>query len=97
MSTSQKITIAVIGGGLAGATLANALVKHPHIDVKIFESASEFSERGAAVGINMGAQAALAGIGGPLKDVIERAGGVVMASSRAVMVSIHIIGLRIKP
>ena len=86
MSSEQSIKIAIIGGGLAGATLASALFRHPHLDINIFESAAEFSERGAAVGLAVNAQAAIAEIGGPMVDVIERAGGVAMASTRLSMV-----------
>lgn len=86
MSSDQSIKIAIIGGGLAGATLANALLKHQRLDVHIFESANEFSERGAAVGIAANAQAALAEIGGAMVGVIESAGGVLMTSSRLCMV-----------
>ncbi|KAF2689099.1 salicylate hydroxylase [Lentithecium fluviatile CBS 122367] len=67
MSSDHSIRIAIIGGGLAGATLANTLLKHGHLDVNIFESALEN--------------------GGPLTDVIERAGGVTMTSSRLCMAS----------
>jgi salicylate hydroxylase len=49
------MSIAIIGGGLA-----NALLKHPQLDVNIFYSAPKSSERGAAVDINMNAKAALA-------------------------------------
>ncbi|KAF2792070.1 hypothetical protein K505DRAFT_418692 [Melanomma pulvis-pyrius CBS 109.77] len=87
MSSGQPIKIAISGGGLAGATLANALLKYPHLDMNIFESAPEFSERSAAVGIAANAQAALAEIGGVVADVIERAGGVTMTSSRLCMAS----------
>lgn len=86
MSPSRPIKIAIIGGGLAGAALANALLKHPHIDMHVFESASAFSERGAAVGMNINAQVALSEIGGAMADVVERAGGVVMTSSRVLLV-----------
>jgi len=51
--------MAVSGGGLAGATLMNALLKHPHLDPHIYESAAEFSERGAAVDLSINAQRAL--------------------------------------
>ncbi|PVH94851.1 FAD/NAD(P)-binding domain-containing protein [Periconia macrospinosa] len=85
MSANGVIEVAIIGGGLAGAALANALLKHRHINVNIFESAPEFSERGAAVGIDLNAQGAFAEIGGAVTDVVERAGGVAMDSSRMVM------------
>ena len=52
---NHKLRIAISGGGLAGATLANALVKHPHLDVHVYESALEFSERGASVGLALNA------------------------------------------
>jgi len=88
MARKEPIKIAVIGGGLAGATLANALLKYSHLSVDIFESASEFSERGAAVGIASNGQSALVEIGGVVADVIERAGGVTMSSSRMYMVRV---------
>lgn len=34
-----RIRIGVVGGGLAGITVAIALVKHPHVDVQVYESA----------------------------------------------------------
>jgi salicylate hydroxylase len=86
MTSENSIKVAVIGGGLAGATLMNALLKHSHIDAEIFESAIEFSERGAAVGIAHNGQAALNEIGHTVADALDRAGAVVMASSRMYMV-----------
>lgn len=88
MSARPPLRIAIIGGGLAGATLATALLKYLHLTISIFESAPEFSERGAAVGIAANGQAALAEMGGPLSDVVERAGGVFMTSSRLCMVRV---------
>ena len=70
------IRIAISGGGLAGATLVHALLKHPHLDVHIFESASEFKEAGAAVGITRNAQAALDLIGPSAAQCLQDAGGV---------------------
>lgn len=86
MSPRNSIKVAIISGGLAGATLMNALLKHSHLDVEIFESAKEYSERGAAVGIAHNGQAALNEIGHPLREVLDRAGAVVMTSSRMYMV-----------
>ena len=51
----KKIRVAVIGGGIAGLALTTQLVKNKHLDVHLFESASQFSEIGA--GISFGANA----------------------------------------
>lgn len=99
MASEQPVKIAIIGGGLAGATLMNALLKHPHLDAEIFESAPEFSERGAAVGIAQNGQRALDEIGGAVADALDRAGGVAMTSSRLCMVrfSQAVVGWRPGP
>lgn len=86
-SSDGKLRVAIIGGGLAGATLMNALLKYSHLSPEIFESAPEFSERGAAVGIAQNGQAALAEIAPELAGALDRAGAVVMSSSRVRMVS----------
>ncbi|ENV16183.1 salicylate 1-monooxygenase [Acinetobacter guillouiae] len=51
----KKIRVAMIGGGIAGLALMTQLVKNTHLDVHLFESASQFSEIGA--GISFGANA----------------------------------------
>ncbi|KAH7324816.1 salicylate hydroxylase [Stachybotrys elegans] len=79
---NDTVRVAIIGGGLAGATLANALYKLPHIAVNVFESAPEFSERGAAVGLSTNAQAALQESVESLKEVLQKAGSVPIASTR---------------
>lgn len=86
--TNNPLRVAIIGGGLAGAALANALTHLFHIDVHIFESAPQFSERGAAVGLAKNAQLALAQIVPSASDLFEKAGAVPMNSSRIVLVSI---------
>lgn len=46
-----KLSLAIIGGGIAGLTLTVALLKHaPHISITLYESASAFGEIGAGVG-----------------------------------------------
>lgn len=83
----KQLRVAIIGGGLAGAALANALVRISHVDVHVFESAPEFSERGAAVGLAKNAQSALAQILPSATDLLEKAGAVRMNSSRIILVS----------
>jgi salicylate hydroxylase len=64
----------------------HALLKHSHLQVDIFESGPEFSERGAAVGLSQNAQNALAEIGVGVQGAPDRAGAVKMHSSRLVIV-----------
>ena len=87
MSSNGKLRIAIIGGGLAGATLMNAILEYDHLSPEIFESASEFSERGAAVGIAQNGQAALNELNPAIAGALDKAGAVVMKSSRVRIVS----------
>ncbi|KAK2606056.1 hypothetical protein QQS21_003574 [Conoideocrella luteorostrata] len=72
----SSIRIAIVGGGLAGASLLHALLKYPHLDIHIFESAAEFKEAGAAVGVARNGLAALDLIGSSATECLERAGAV---------------------
>jgi len=85
-SDTRRLRVGIIGGGLAGAGVANALIQSPHLDVHVFESAPEFSERGAAVGLSANAQLALKEITPSAEDLMKRAGGVPMNSSRIMVV-----------
>ena len=84
----RKLRIAITGGGLAGATLANALLDLPHLDIHIYESAPKFSERGAAVGLAVNAQRALAEIIPSANELLDRAGAVPMNSTRILIVCV---------
>lgn len=75
---APSIRIAIIGGGLAGASLIHALIKSPHLDVRIFEAAPEFKEAGMAIGISRNAQAALRLIGPSAEQCLDQAGAVPM-------------------
>lgn len=88
MAETSSIKIAVIGGGLAGASIANALLRRAHLDVHVYESAPEFSERGAAVGLAGDAQRALKQVVGEAEAItlLEKAGAVAQASSRLCIV-----------
>lgn len=79
---SQKIRVAISGGGLAGASLIHALLQHAHLDVHIFESAPEFKEAGAAVGTTKNALAALELMGPSAVQCLDRAGAVPMLGAR---------------
>ena len=83
---TRRLRVGIIGGGLAGAGVANALIQSPHLDVHVFESAPEFSERGAAIGLSANAQLALEQITPSAEDLMQRAGGVPMHSSRIMVV-----------
>lgn len=50
-ASDQPISVAIVGAGIGGITLAIALSKHnPSLALTIFESRPEFSEIGAGVG-----------------------------------------------
>ncbi|KAI1501574.1 salicylate hydroxylase [Biscogniauxia marginata] len=82
---TDSIHIAIIGGGLAGASLANALVRIPRLQIKVFESAPEFSERGAAIGLSRNAQRALRQFIPSAMELLNKAGAVPMRSSRVMI------------
>ncbi|KAK1908871.1 hypothetical protein P3342_006750 [Pyrenophora teres f. teres] len=51
MADKNPLSVAIVGGGIAGLTLAIALLqKCPHMLVTLYESASAFGEIGAGVG-----------------------------------------------
>lgn len=79
---SDTIRIAISGGGLAGASLIHGLLQYSHLDVHIFESAAEFKEAGAAVGITRNALDALDLIGASATQALGRAGAVSMRGVR---------------
>lgn len=53
------LSVAIIGGGIRGLCTAIALLRHPHIDVQVYEAAPTFGEIGAGLGIGPNAQQAL--------------------------------------
>lgn len=76
LQDARPIRIAISGGGIAGASLFHALLKHDHLDVHIFESAPQFREAGAAVGLTSNAQQALGLLGASATESFKRAGAV---------------------
>ena len=47
----ERLSVAIIGGGIAGLTLTIALLTHcPNLPITLYESASAFGEIGAGVG-----------------------------------------------
>lgn len=83
---TPRIRIAIIGGGIAGAAIANSLIKITQLEVQVYESAPEFSERGAAVGLSASAQRALDCLIPSSQDMLQRAGAVLMSSARIMVV-----------
>lgn len=62
----------MIGGGIGGLALSIGLLKYPHIDVHIYESAPHFGEIGAGVAIGPNAQRALGLIGSGAKQAFMK-------------------------
>ena len=83
----SKIRIAIIGGGIAGVTVASALLKHPHVDIQLYESSPQFSERGAGIGLSDLALSALDDIIPSAVDLLKnKAGAVSVGPARIVVV-----------
>ncbi|OTA93174.1 hypothetical protein M434DRAFT_11843 [Hypoxylon sp. CO27-5] len=82
---AAPIRVAIVGGGFAGATLANALLGVSHLETHIFESAPEFSERGAAVGLSENARIALHHILPAARETLAKAGAVPINSTRIML------------
>ena len=51
MSDSSPLQIAIVGAGIAGLTAAIALSQHPHINITIYEAATELKEIGASIAL----------------------------------------------
>ena len=50
-SDIPKLSVAIIGAGIAGLATAIALQKHPGIDVQIYERASALKQIGASIAL----------------------------------------------
>jgi salicylate hydroxylase len=83
---SDRIRIGIVGGGLAGLTLAIALVKHSHLDVQVYESAAEFTERGAGIGLSPIALEALDDIIPSAVELLKTQAGAVDADAARLVV-----------
>lgn len=67
--------ISVIGGGISGASIANALAKCPNLTVNVYEGGPAIREMGAAIGFGVNAQTALKMINPVLFKALFDAGG----------------------
>ncbi|KAK8047889.1 FAD/NAD(P)-binding domain-containing protein [Apiospora saccharicola] len=83
---ADRIRIGIIGGGIAGITTAISLLKHPHVDVQVYEGASHFHERGAGVGLSPLALEALDDIVPSAIELLKsQAGAVELDAARLVI------------
>lgn len=83
----MPIKIAIIGGSIAGCSLAHGLFRHPHIEFDVFDAKPSFSERGAGVSLALNARKALHALGIDAEAALKRAGAVAMGSSYCMIVS----------
>lgn len=79
----SAFSVAIVGGGIGGLALALGLLKEPHIDVHVYESAPSFGEIGAGVAVGPNAQRALDLIGPAAKAAFDKHGTPNMWPSKA--------------
>ena len=73
MAPEKSLTLAIVGGGIAGLTLTVALLTHcPHMKVSLYESAAAFGEIGAGVGFEPVMVRTMALIDPRIKAAVER-------------------------
>lgn len=85
---SHQISIAIVGGGIAGCTLANGLLQYSHIKFDIFEARATFTERGASVGLAANAVSALRVMGMDVDQAMVNGGAMAMTSTQYLAVCI---------
>ncbi|KAK0938633.1 hypothetical protein LTS01_026141, partial [Friedmanniomyces endolithicus] len=61
--SSKKISIAIVGGGIAGLALGAGLKKKSYIDFHIYESVPSYKDVGAGLALHMNAIKAMTLIG----------------------------------
>ncbi|PVH92783.1 FAD/NAD(P)-binding domain-containing protein [Periconia macrospinosa] len=70
---NPRISLALVGGGIAGLCTAVSIIKHsPQIDLTIYESCASFREIGAGVAIQPNAKKALALIDPVLRTAFDK-------------------------
>ena len=72
-----------------GCTLANGLLRYPHLDWQIFERKPTFVERGATVGFRENGTKALTALGLDPQQMYRRTGAVISDGSRNIVVRSH--------
>lgn len=68
--------VAIIGGGLAGCTMARVLLDHPSIEFDVFEAGPAVKEQGSAIGMAKNAQRAMDLMGIDFAALAQSIGGV---------------------
>lgn len=96
-TSSSPLRIAIVGGGLCGLTVANALVHYRDLhgedpalplEVRVYEAKPELAERGANVGLSGNAKRALRDCVPNADLMLAEAGAVHMVSTCIMLVSL---------
>ena len=71
-SQKQTLDVAIVGGGIAGLTLAIGLLKYPNVRLNVYEAAHHFGEIGAGVALGPNAARAMQHINPKIMDAATR-------------------------
>ena len=87
----KAFSVAVVGGGIGGLSLALGLLKYDHINVQVYEAAHSFGEIGAGITIAPNSQRALKLLGPRAWDAFKKHATPNMWESRADSFLRHIV------
>jgi salicylate hydroxylase len=79
-SPTSAIRVAILGGGLAGATLLRGLLRYPHIAADLYESRPYLKEEGPSIDLSDTAQDVLRAIDPTAGQCLDRAGAIYNSS-----------------
>ena len=88
MIEPSRMRIAIVGGGLGGSCLANALIAIPHLHVEVYEAKPAFSERGASLTLHDAALKALDEMLASPDTMLAKAGAVPTKAGLLLLVSV---------
>jgi salicylate hydroxylase len=88
--SNNKISVIILGGGIAGITLLRGLLQHPHLDPVVYEATQCYRDVGGGMALHKNAIGAMQSIDPAIKDSYFRNANS-MAADDEIELSTHVI------